>query len=32
MFWHGDDGFMLEGFRRDDEKLVAAPPQKVGEA
>lgn len=32
VFWHGDDGFMLEGFRRDDEKLVAAPPQKVGEA
>ena len=31
IFWHGDDGFMLEGFRRDDEKLVAAPPQKVGE-
>ncbi len=32
IFWHGDDGFMLEGFRRDDERLVAAPPQKVGEA
>jgi len=31
VFWHGDDGFMLEGFRRDDEKLVAAPPQKVGD-
>jgi spermidine/putrescine transport system ATP-binding protein len=31
VFWHGDDGFMLEGFRRDDEKLLAAPPQKVGE-
>ncbi len=32
IFWHGDDGFMLEGFRRDDEKLVSAPPQKVGDA
>jgi spermidine/putrescine transport system ATP-binding protein len=32
IWWHGDDGFMLEGFRRDDEKLVAAPPQKVGDA
>jgi spermidine/putrescine transport system ATP-binding protein len=31
IFWHGDDGFMLEGFRRDDERLVATPPQKVGE-
>ena len=31
IFWHGDDGFMLEGFRRDDERLVAVPPQKVGE-
>jgi spermidine/putrescine transport system ATP-binding protein len=32
VFWHGDDGFMLEGFRRDDEKLIALPPQKVGDA
>ncbi len=32
VFWHGDDGFMLEGFRRDDEKLIAVPPQKVGDA
>jgi spermidine/putrescine transport system ATP-binding protein len=31
IFWHGDDSFMLEGFQRDDEKLLAAPPQKVGE-
>lgn len=31
IWWHGDDGFMLEGFRKGDEKLVAAPPQKVGE-
>jgi spermidine/putrescine transport system ATP-binding protein len=30
--WHADDGFMLERFRRDDEKLLASPPQKVGEA
>ncbi|MBM3294802.1 MAG: ABC transporter ATP-binding protein [Candidatus Aminicenantes bacterium] len=31
IWWHGDDGFMLEGFRKGDEKLVASPPQKVGE-
>ncbi|MBM3310494.1 MAG: ABC transporter ATP-binding protein [Candidatus Aminicenantes bacterium] len=31
VWWHSDDGFMLDRFRRDDEKLVAAPPQKVGE-
>jgi spermidine/putrescine transport system ATP-binding protein len=29
--WHPDDGFMLDRFRRDDEKLVAPPPEKVGE-
>jgi spermidine/putrescine transport system ATP-binding protein len=32
VFWHGDDSFMLEGFRRDDERLIALPPQKVGDA
>jgi spermidine/putrescine transport system ATP-binding protein len=31
IWWHGADGFMIDRFRRDDEKLVAAPPQQVGE-
>jgi spermidine/putrescine transport system ATP-binding protein len=31
IWWHSDDGFMLERFRRDDEKLISRPPQKVGE-
>ena len=29
--WLGGDGFMIDRFRRDDEKLVSAPPQRVGE-
>lgn len=31
VWWHGDDGFMLDRFRAGDEKLVSLPPQKVGE-
>jgi spermidine/putrescine transport system ATP-binding protein len=31
IWWSSDDGFMLERFRRDDEKLMSLPPQKVGE-
>ena len=31
IWWHADDGFMLERYRRDDEKLMAGPPEKVGE-
>jgi spermidine/putrescine transport system ATP-binding protein len=31
IWWHGDDGFMLDRFRAGDEKLVSLPPQKVGE-
>jgi spermidine/putrescine transport system ATP-binding protein len=31
IWWQGADGFMIDRFRRDDEKLVAAPPTKVGE-
>ena len=31
IWWHADDGFMLEHFRKADEGLLAVPPQKVGE-
>jgi spermidine/putrescine transport system ATP-binding protein len=31
IWWHGDDGFMLDRYRAVDEHLVALPPQKVGE-
>jgi len=31
IYWHGDDGFMLDRYRAVDEHLVALPPQKVGE-
>ncbi|MFZ2055386.1 MAG: ABC transporter ATP-binding protein [Candidatus Aminicenantales bacterium] len=31
IWWHGDDGFMLDRFRARDEHLVSRPPQKVGE-
>jgi spermidine/putrescine transport system ATP-binding protein len=31
IWWHGDDGFMLDRFRAGDEKLISLPPQKVGE-
>lgn len=32
IWWHGDDGFMLDRYRAVDEHLVARPPQKVGES
>ena len=32
IWWHGDDGYMLDRFRAGDEKLVSLPPQKVGES
>jgi spermidine/putrescine transport system ATP-binding protein len=31
IWWHGDDGFMLDRYRAVDEHLIALPPQKVGE-
>jgi spermidine/putrescine transport system ATP-binding protein len=31
IWWHGDDGFMLDRYRAVDENLIALPPQKVGE-
>ena len=32
VWWHGDDGFMLERYREVDEGLLAVPPRKVGES
>ncbi len=32
IWWHGDDGFMLDRFRAGDEHLVSLPPQNVGES
>jgi spermidine/putrescine transport system ATP-binding protein len=32
IWWHADDGFMLDHFRKSDESLLAIPPQKVGES
>jgi spermidine/putrescine transport system ATP-binding protein len=31
IWWHGDDGFMLDRYRPVDEHLVTLPPRKVGE-
>jgi spermidine/putrescine transport system ATP-binding protein len=31
IWWHADDGFMLDHFRKADEGLLAVPPQRVGE-
>ena len=31
IWWHADDGFMLDHFRKADESLLAVPPQSVGE-
>jgi spermidine/putrescine transport system ATP-binding protein len=31
IWWHADDGFMLDHFRKEDEGLLTVPPQKVGE-
>ncbi len=31
IWWHADDGFMLDQFRKADEALLAVPPQSVGE-
>jgi spermidine/putrescine transport system ATP-binding protein len=31
IWWHADDGFMLDHFRKADEGLLVVPPQKVGE-
>jgi spermidine/putrescine transport system ATP-binding protein len=31
IWWHADDGFMLDRYREVDESLIAVPPQKVGE-
>jgi spermidine/putrescine transport system ATP-binding protein len=32
IWWHADDGFMLDHFRKEDEGLLTVPPQRVGEA
>jgi spermidine/putrescine transport system ATP-binding protein len=29
--WHADDGFMLERYSENDERLTSLPPEKVGE-
>jgi spermidine/putrescine transport system ATP-binding protein len=31
IFWHADDGFMLDHFRKADEGLLTVPPQSVGD-
>jgi len=31
IWWHADDGFMLDRFRKSDESLLAVPPQRVGD-
>ena len=31
IWWHADDGFMLDHFRKADVGLLAVPPQSVGE-
>ena len=31
IWWHADDGFMLDHFRKGDEALLTVPPQRVGE-
>lgn len=31
IWWHADDGFMLDRFRKSDEGLLTVPPQSVGE-
>jgi spermidine/putrescine transport system ATP-binding protein len=31
VFWHGDDGFMLERYREVDQDLLAVPPRRAGE-
>ncbi len=31
IWWHADDGFMLDHFRKADEALLTVPPQKVGD-
>jgi spermidine/putrescine transport system ATP-binding protein len=31
IWWHADDGFMLDHFRKADESLLAVPPQRVGD-
>jgi spermidine/putrescine transport system ATP-binding protein len=31
IWWHADDGFMLDHFRKADEGLLAVPPRTVGE-
>ncbi len=32
IYWHADDGFMLERYQESDERLMGTPPEKVGEA
>jgi spermidine/putrescine transport system ATP-binding protein len=31
IWWHADDGFMLERYREKDESLIAPPPADLGE-
>ncbi|MBN2408122.1 MAG: TOBE domain-containing protein, partial [Candidatus Aminicenantes bacterium] len=32
IWWHSDDGFMLDRFRARDEHLISQPPRNVGES
>jgi len=32
IWWHSDDGFMLDRYRAVDKHLISLPPRKVGEA
>lgn len=31
LWWHSDDGYMLEQYRESDENLLLAPPEAIGE-
>jgi spermidine/putrescine transport system ATP-binding protein len=31
IWWQADDGFMIDTFRKEDEELLAVPPQSLGE-
>ena len=32
LWWHADDGYMLEQYHEDDEDLIAQPPEAIGDA
>ncbi len=31
VWWHADDGFMMEKYSESDERLIESPPESVGE-